>query len=226
MTQFRPVGSYLTRFDKTPILAPPPLVAAPEEEAVGFAGFAPIESAPPPPPAPALIMPEPVDEERLREELRAEIEKSFAEKLEEEKRALVAEKKAFEEKFDADRAAWRKETGARIAEEIRGEFDKCAASLRDALAGLLKPFLSRQFLEKSLNDFVEVVTTSAADRDNPVVELEGPADLLEIVAGKLEQENIVVRVIEKDRFDVSARIDSTQIETRMEEWLRRLKSGD
>ena len=51
-------------------------------------------------------------------------------------------------------------------------------------------------------------------------------DLLDVARERLSQEQISLRTIETDGVDIAAKINSMLIETRMEEWVRRLRNGE
>jgi hypothetical protein len=224
MIQLRPIGSYLTKFDDkqaaAEIFAPAPSFDA---ASAGFGAIAGTFEDERPDPAP--------DErenlrENLREELRAEIERAFEEKLEDERKAFEDEREAFAQRLETERAAWVQEEGARIAESLHREIDGCLENLRCALARMLTPFLTHRALEQSLEDFLHVVRSAVADQENPLVELHGPADLLDIMREKLSHEQISIRAVESDAADISAQVNGALIETRMEEWVRRLRNGE
>lgn len=217
MIQLRPVGSFLTRFDSQPAYQPEPAPPTP----CGFLDDEPAASDP--------------DElhsisemEDQRQALRELIERECEEKFDEERRAWEEERQAFAEVFKDERRKWAEEEAERLSAEIKAEFEAGAQALREALARLLAPFLRRQFLEISLDDFIETLRSAAADpeRDKAYVELEGPPDLVDAVTEKLSRDNIACRAVTRDSFDITARIDNTIIESRMEEWVRSLKAEE
>jgi len=220
MTQLRPVRSFLTTFGETTARPAAPTFAAPDFDVGGFADLSgDSQSA-----EPAFGLVDQSDE--IRAELRAELEAGFEEKLAQEREAFDKERAEAAEKLTEARKTWAREEGVRLAASIKRNFDDNAQSMRDAVARLLTPFLTHKFLERSLSDFIDVLKNAAAEKDEPVIELHGPADLLEIVAERLSEDKIAVRTVETDTTDIAARIDNTLIESRMEEWVRRLRHGD
>jgi hypothetical protein len=218
MIQLRPIGAYLTKFDE--FKAPPPVL----ESFSLTPAIAPEELQPVEPSIPEELLAE--ERERARSDLRDELEREFESRLVKEQEAFANERETLVAKFASERESWSREEGARLAAELQRNFETFTELLRDTLAGLLTPFLTRHALEQSLADFVRLVASAASNQENAFVELRGPSDLLEVVSQKLAQENIAVRAIERESADISARIDSTVLETRMEEWVQRLRNGE
>lgn len=217
MKQLRPITSYLTSFDEQ----------RREIEESFLAPAFELSS-----PAPAIIEAAPdldslaEEREKAREEIRSELDREFEAKLDEERKAFQKEREAFDQKLEAARATWVEQQGAKVADVIHKDIQACEENLRDALSRLLKPFLTHRALKQSLDDFVEAVGSVVADQANPVIELQGPADLLEVVCERLSREGVAIRATENDGADLVARINSTLIETRMDEWVRRLRDGE
>lgn len=215
MIQLRPIGSYLTKFDAGTREAEP-VFAVPEAAPMFDLGAD-------MPPSEELLAEE---REKAREELRAELEREYEAKLEEERQAFEKEREAFDQRLEVLRATWVEEEGTRIAQAIQQDLESSFGNIRDALAHILTPFLTHSALTHSLEDFIETVRSAALDEANPLVELKGPPDLLDVARERLSQEQISLRTIETDGVDIAAKINSMLIETRMEEWVRRLRNGE
>lgn len=210
MMQLHPIGSYLTRFDKIEVCAADAL-SWPESPAGDIS-----ELAAPLPPAPDIAL---IEAEAARNEIRAELEREFD-------KQIAKEREAFADRLAAERALWANEEGVRLAEGIQRTLDEHAHGLRDAIGRLLAPFVTHHVLERSLYDFMDFVLAAAADREHPLIHIQGPSDLLEVARQRLSQENIAIRVTQRETVDIAAQIGDTLIETRMEEWMRRLRNGE
>ncbi|KAF2990650.1 hypothetical protein MJC1_02413 [Methylocystis sp. MJC1] len=215
MIQLRPIGSYLTKFDSG---------KAEIDSIPAIAETAPMFDLDAHMPSSEDLLAE--EREKAREEVRAELERDYEVKLEDERQAFEKEREAFDQRLEALRATWMEEEGARIAQVIHQDIESCFENIRGALAHILTPFLTQNALTRSLDDFIEAVRSAALDQTNPLVELQGPPDLLEVARERLSQEQISLRTIETNSLDIAARINSTLIETRMEEWVRRLRNGE
>ena len=215
MIQLRPIGSYLTNFD-VGITPTEPVFAV--SEAAPMFGLE-VDT----PPSEDLLAEE---REKAREELRAELEQEYEAKLEEERQAFAKERDAFDQRLEALRATWVEEEGTRIAQVIQQDIESSIGKIRDAIGHVLAPFLTDSARTRSLEDFIETVRSAALDEANPLIELRGPPDLLEVTKERLSREQISLRTVETDSVDIAAKINSTLIETRMEEWVQRLRNGE
>jgi hypothetical protein len=208
VTLLRPVGSYLTRFDEERAVAERPRLDIDADTQV----ISPVGDTDSDRDSGAAGQAE-------AEEIRAAVAAEFNALLEQ-------ERNGFEERLAAERVLWADEEGARLAEQFHGALGECSIAVRSALECLLRPFVTHAILERSLADFMDAMRGALADRVNPVIQLYGPSDLLEIVRERLAQENISASATRMDTIDVKAIIDQTIIETRMKEWINRLRDGE
>lgn len=211
MIQLRPIGSYLTKFDSGD---------AEIDSIPAVAETAPVFDLDAHMPSREDFLAE--EREKAREEARVALEREYEVKLADERQAFEKEREAFDQRLEALRAAWVEEEGTRIAKAIHQDIEARFENIRESLARILTPFLTHNALTHSLEDFIGAVRSAALDQTNPLVELQGPPDLLEVARERLSQEQISLRTIETNSVDIAARINSTLIETRMEEWVRRL----
>lgn len=205
----RSVAFYLTRFDE------PSVIVAPEPEF--FVAETPEE--------PELVLEEPKPEiaEEMREQL---LEEGRAAAKAEYDELTARERAGFVLRIENERRRWAREEGERLADEFRAALDQFAARVGDDVGRVLEPFVTREVRAQMLESLLQGLRAVIADRDEPVVHLSGPADLLEMVCEKLNGEGVATRVEDADGVDVRARIESTTIETRLEDWMRELRDED
>lgn len=201
----RSVAFYLTRFDEEPKIA---AVAAPVlvEEAAFVQ-----EDAPPP----AIVLSDEI-REQLIEEGRAAAETEYRDQIE-------RERTGFNEHLESERRRWTSEEGERLGETFRAALADLTNGLEANLARLLEPFVVEEIRAQMLADLIARLRTALADRENPIVHLSGPMDLLEVVCSTLAGHEIATSVVEVGGVDVKARVDSTSIETRLREWIAQLR---
>jgi phosphoserine phosphatase len=207
----RSVAFYLTCFDEPRPLARPP------------------EPLPEP-----VFEPEPEEEisfeERkpeLTDELRAElVEEGRAAARAEHEEALARERAGFVLRLENERRGWAREEGERLGEAFRLALDEFAARIGEDVARVLEPFVTGEVREQMLASLMERLRTLLADRDDPVVHLGGPSDLVDAICEKLSAEGVATRIEDVGGLDVRARFESTTIETRLEEWIGELRDGD
>jgi hypothetical protein len=206
----RSVAFYLTRFDE-----PRPI--------------APLEPSPEPALEPEAAE-EIVLEERgpeLTDELRAElVEEGRVAAMTEHEEALARERAGFVLRLENERRRWAHEEGERLGEEFHHALDEFASRVSEDVERILEPFVTGEVRSQMLASLMERLRTLIADRDNPVVHLSGPTDLLDAVCEKLNGEGVATRLEDVGGVDVRARLDSTTIETRLEEWIGELRDGD
>jgi hypothetical protein len=214
----RPIASYLTRFDE-----PTPAAALAFDD--GFHFHAPMEEAEEEPPFVAIEMSEaeeapPAEPQESEADIRARVEAELQAVFD---AALEKEKAEMNDRIAAERRKWSVEEGGRIGARFHQALEIGVASMRGDLEKILEPFVTREILERLLKDFMTRLRARLADDDNPTLQLTGPGDLLEIISEKLRSEKVSTQLIESDAIDVTARIGATIIETRMEDWINRIR---
>jgi len=210
----RSVAFYLPRFDEEKIVAPEP--PPPPFDFVEAEPEAEIVEAEPEDPRPILT-----DElrEQLLEEGRAAAKPECDEKIERERAASA-------QRLDEERRRWAREEGERLGRDFRDALGRFSARIGDDVERILEPFVVREIREKMLVSLIETLHVLLADRENPVVHLSGPVDLLDAICAKLQGEDIATRIDDVGGVDVRARLDATTIETRLGEWMAQLREGD
>lgn len=213
----RSVAFYLPRFDE------PPTIIAPEPPPLALA----LEVVEP---EPKLEIPEAEPEDlwpRLTEELREQLleegraaaELQFDEEIE-------RERATFAQRLEEERRRWSREEGEKLARDFRDALSRFSARIGDDVEHILEPFVVREIRERMLAGLIETLRVLIADRENPVVHLSGPVDLLEAICTKLHSEDIATKVDDVTGVDVRARLDATTIETRLGDWMAQLREGD
>lgn len=165
---------------------------------------------------------DPVSEEarqNLLEETRAALKYEYDAIIE-------SERAGFLERLKAERSLWAEEEGSRLGAQFCKAIEDLTTRLEADVEKILDPFVVQEVREHVLSSFIEQVRALLADRKNPVIQLSGPKDLLEVVCAKLDSADVATNVMETHGIDVRARLDSTVIETCLQEWINHLRSGD
>ncbi|WP_024879103.1 hypothetical protein [Methylosinus sp. LW3] len=213
----RSVAFYLPCFDEQPkILAPEPSPLAIEFDE--------------PEPEPAIDLPEPEPEDIrpvLTDELREQLlEEGRAAAKAECDEMIARERAAVAQRLEEERRRWSREEGERLGREFRDSLGRYSARIGEDVERILEPFVVREIREKMLVALMDTLRILIADRENPVIHLSGPVDLLEAVCAKLNGEDIATKIEDVGGVDVRARLDATTIETRLGEWMAQLREGD
>ena len=154
--------------------------------------------------------------EELAEKIRAEAKSEFDALLE-------SERELFAKNLAEEKRKWREAEGEKLSARINSRLDGCMAEVGSSVEKVLRPFVAGQVLNAMTDDFIGALRSLAANHDHPMISLKGPRDLLDIVCVKLHEKNIVFEALESEQVDVSVAIGSSLLETRMGEWLERLR---
>ncbi|CAN2533794.1 hypothetical+protein [Methylocapsa aurea] len=213
----RSVAFYLPRFDEAPKIAAP----EPSPPAIDFVEAEAEPEVEAPEAEPEDMPPILTDEMRaqLLDEGRAAATAECDEKIE-------RERAAFTQRLEEERRRWAREESERLGREFRDALGRFSARIGDDVERILEPFVVREIREKMLVGLIETLRVLIADRENPVVHLSGPVDLLEAICTKLHGEDIATKIDDVGGVDVRARLDATTIETRLGDWMAQLREGD
>lgn len=205
----RSAAFYLTCFDEEPKIAKADFHAPPSGESVDVLDE-----------TPSIHGFSEEMREQLFEEGRAAAKAEFDEQIE-------RERVAFAEHLDGERQRWAREEGERLGERFRIAVGELTGQLEDSLQRILEPFVVHEIREQMLASLMDRLRIALADRENPIIHLSGPMDLLEAICSKLNGHDIAISIGDIGGVDVKARVDSTSIETRLEEWIAKLRGeGD
>jgi hypothetical protein len=155
-----------------------------------------------------------VDVDELRRTLEAEMATALQKQKEEHDEALrLARLQWLEEEADA--------LGQRMTQSFGGAFE----TLRSDVARILAPFVAREIEEMAQAELIDATRRAFADQDAPAIRLEGPRDLIERIARAFADQSAAVTLIEADSIDVKIDLSHTRLETRLDDWMRRLNDS-
>lgn len=202
----RSVALYLTRFDEK-AETPSDDAGQAEDEAVCIA---------------ETLIDRPISEE-MRQSI---LDEGRAVATAEFEALIESERAEFQERLQAERSAWASEEGRRLGEQFNQAINELANGLESNLERILEPFVIQGVRKEMLSSLLAQLRLLLADHERPVIQLSGPMDLLEAVCAELNGADVATIVTEVGGVDVKARLDSTLIETSIEEWITRLRGGE
>jgi len=215
----RKASAYLTSFD-----APTP---ANDAHDASHASVSPVDDPAPVPADPTSVggEPENLNEDSLRpqyavstpEEIAAEIETKIV-------AAVEAERQAAEERLRQAREDWTTEMADSLARRLEQSMGEAIDSIRDDVARILAPFISREVFRQSLEEMTASVKKGLVGAIDPAIKISGPADVIDKVSRALADRDIAIIAHESDRMDARVLFGSTTIETALEAWLAQLAS--
>lgn len=177
------------------------------------------------PPPFAMMMPEPhTDPQPLIEAARLEgwTEGLALAKAEAEAK-LSEERLSFESRLEAERATWVHEEGDRLALLFGSAIHSLEATIADAVARILKPFVLEASRHKMVDDLVSAVQTLMKGESSSLVEVRAPDDLLHELRMKLIGFP-TIEFIQTESPDVTIVANQTIVESQLAAWAERLNS--
>ncbi|TAL78638.1 MAG: hypothetical protein EPN75_10540 [Beijerinckiaceae bacterium] len=170
---------------------------------------------------PSAWTPEPEDdlEARIVEARGA----GYAEGLEAARAEAAAEceetRRAFEERFAAERQKWSVEQSEALAEKLAAAVQQMQETLAECVGQVLRPFVIDLLRKQMLADLVEAVVSISAAHEGIAIRISGPADLLDCLKEKFAALPLAVDYEAGEGVDVHVIAEQTVIETRLQAWI-------
>ncbi len=142
-----------------------------------------------------------------KEELAAKLEQASAE---------------FEVRLAEERNAWASEEGAHLAENIRSAFAALESGIREAVAGILGPFVEESVRTRSVEELAQALSPLLSGGEQTNFQVRGPEDLLKALREKLGPAAAALTFEVSEDVDVRVVADRTLIETQLQSWLSRI----
>ena len=132
-------------------------------------------------------------------------------------RQRAADRAAFAAELAEARRRWSEEMAGRLAAEIGARLDELRATVVDGVARVLAPFVETLVRERALDELGQTVAALLRDGRHLRIRLSGPADLLAVLAERLDVP--AIECVAADGPDVAVILDDTTVETRIAAWL-------
>lgn len=130
---------------------------------------------------------------------------------------------AAEERI-ADRLAWARDEGAKLADRVDVAVVDIEGRLAEVVARILEPFLLEQQRRRALNEFVQAITDLTQRQRGLALTITGPEDLLVGISERLNG-RIPLELHVTDDPDVRVETEDAIIESRIQEWMNRVAEG-
>ena len=140
-------------------------------------------------------------------------------------RLLEQERAAAEARLRAEQTRWAAEEGARLAQSLSGAIEALAERLADQAGRLLEPFVEARILARALAELRQALGQLLAGGEGAGVRVCGPADLLAALREGAGASAAAVEFVEAEGIDVRIVAADSIIESRLAEWMERLREA-
>jgi hypothetical protein len=152
--------------------------------------------------------------------------KAFEEGREAARREWLEERERLEsgraQEFARERAKWQVEEAQRLAEAHRAAIVDFETRCAQAVAKILRPFLTQAVITRVTDSLVQNIEVLFASRRRSLFEISGPQDLLDALKEKFADQQASIAYSLSDGLDVRVRVDDTVIETQLGAWMQAL----
>jgi hypothetical protein len=159
------------------------------------------------------------DVEALLAEARASTEKAVSERLAgEHAAALAAMREDHAAAIIEINRRFGEEAGARLEAGLREVEARVSETVTVTVARILGPALSKEVLERSLDELARAVGEAIGDADAVAIRVSGPQSLFSALAAKMGERSKYLRHREAEGIDLTVDVNGSLIETRLTEW--------
>lgn len=138
---------------------------------------------------------------------------------------LADEKHRLSMQLAEERHSLLNEMATRIAGEIAEAGAQLEAKIAGVTARILEPFISNAVQKQAVATFIEQLASVASDVRRPALRVTCPAELVDVLRGKLAVRSIAVELRAAPVAEVSVTVDQVFLETQIKLWAERLKFG-
>jgi len=122
-----------------------------------------------------------------------------------------------------ERERWLAEQSSVLAEQLTTTWVQFESALAGTLARLLEPFLTGAIHQQAIREFILHLDAVVKEPTNAVLQISGPADLLDAIKAKVDVGPVAVQYVPNTRCEVRLTSDHAIVETQMAAWIKRLK---
>jgi hypothetical protein len=145
---------------------------------------------------------------------------------EEDWRARLEEQQAFHEKQLAlERVTWANREADKLADQLAKGLQDLETTIGDAVADLLKPFLTAAVQQRAVNDLIQAIETVLQKDEGVALEICGPEDLLQLLRQKLSGKNIALLFSPGDGPEVRIIAGQTVMESQLQNWVSKIEES-
>lgn len=163
-----------------------------------------------------------VDIGELIAQARAEEAASAAVALEEAMRQKDSE---HAEALAAERARWVEAVASQFSVGLEASIAALRQTIEDKLSAVLEPFVIDEFARQALDEASSLIDDSFNVGGEVAICISGPQEMVEALSDRVGKRAASLKVVNNEDMDVSVVINDALIETRLSEWMARLKDS-
>ena len=133
-------------------------------------------------------------------------------------RALAEERARSDERLAAERQAWAQDEASRLASQLATAIEALEGRLVERVARILTPFLIEALRSQMLDELRLALSTLLADRQDKIIRISGPEDMLSALSGELDKHRAAIELVPGEGPDVTVVAGDTVIETQLAAW--------
>jgi hypothetical protein len=153
-------------------------------------------------------------------------EKGFREGTEHVKASCDAKLEVKEQEckawIESARKVWAEAEGARLAQQLADAEASIKTDISNAVARILGPLAAQKLVDEALAQLAHEIDKLLSSEDAIHLKISGPADLV-FELRKSIPSNAIVTVLAGERPEVTVTANKTVIETKLSEWLERIR---
>ena len=132
---------------------------------------------------------------------------------------LAQAQQRFDSELAAARTAWAHEEGGQLREQLAAAMRGLEEKLAESVSRVLRPLIVATLRQKMIGQLIENIKTIVDSREKAIIEIVGPADLLEILRTELRGAPAVFDYVARDSIDVRVTAEQTSIDTQLKAWI-------
>lgn len=138
---------------------------------------------------------------------------------------LKAKTEEFEAQLAAERVQWAERYADQSVTLIKEEIQRCETVIGEQIARLLLPLIEDQLAQRSVSEIRDLVRRLLAQAPESHLKISGPGAMVEAMRTALGENGLHASVHESDALELRVEIDQVVIETRVSEWVERLREA-
>jgi hypothetical protein len=138
---------------------------------------------------------------------------------------LALAREQFAAELATARETWAREEGDRLREQLAAALLAMEETFADAVGRVLQPFVIAALRQRMIDKLIDGVRTIAGSADKIVIQISGPADLLEILRQHLQAAPAAIEYVTRDGVDVRVVAEQTSIDTQLKAWIDLIATG-